>query len=356
MPSLWPTTKAEACTRLREDAYRVQPDQEFTVRLFEPGDAWGVIRCFFEVYGDGYPFDTYYLPQKLIAAHAQGAMRSAVAVTARGDIVGFGSLLHHVAANPRLCETGQASVIPDYRATMAILCIQECLYAMAGSDAPIDVIFGEAVSNHQVMQRVSLLFGFAETGIELGLMPGAAYGRGNAPEERVSTVLTFKILCDTPRNLYLPPVYEAVLGTLLPDLPLTRTVRISTADLPGDAASDFDVRLFEAVGVLRVMARSAGHDFGDRLARELALAAAKGVLVFQVMVNLGEPCSGRVVEILRGQGFFFGGLLPQWFGADGLLMQKLAFRPDCDAIQLQSPKAHELLAFMRRDMEQVGRT
>jgi hypothetical protein len=349
-------TKDEACNRLREDAYRVQPDQEFTVRLFEPGDAWGVIRCFFEVYGDGYPFDAYYLPHLLIAAHEQGDMRSAVAVTARGDIVAFGSLLHHVAANPRLCETGQASVLPDYRATMAILCIQEFLYTMAGNDAPIDAIFGEAVSNHQVMQRVSLLFGFAETGIELGLMPGATYGRGNGPEERVSTVLAFKILGDTPRDLYLPPVYEAVLGELLPDLPLTRTVRVSTADLPRDAASDFDVRLFEAGGVLRVMACSAGRDFGDRLAREIALAAAKGVLVFQVVVNLGEPCSGRVVDILRGRGFFFGGLLPQWFGADGLLMQKLAFRPDCDAIQLQSQKAHELLAFMRRDMAQVGRT
>jgi hypothetical protein len=356
MPAPRPTTKDEACNRLREEAYRVEPDQEFTVRLFEPGDAWGVIRCFFEVYGDGYPFETYYVPQHLVAAHEKGDMLSAVAVTERGDIVAFGSLLRHVAPNPRLCETGQASVIPDYRATMAILCIQECLYTMAGGDAPFDAIFGEAVSNHQVMQRVSLLFEFAETGIELGLMPGATYGRGNAPEERVSTVLTFKILGDAPRDLYLPPVYEAVLGGLLSDLPLTRSVRVATADLPGDAASDLDVRLFQAVGVLRVMARRAGHDFGDCLARELALAASKGVLVIQVMVNLDEPWSGRVVDILRGQGFFFGGLLPQWFGTDGLLMQKLTFRPDCEAIKLQSPKAHELLAFMRRDMEQVGRT
>ena len=304
MPAPRPTTKDEACNRLREEAYRVEPDQEFTVRLFEPGDAWGVIRCFFEVYGDGYPFETYYVPQHLIAAHEQGDMLSAVAVTERGDIVAFGSLLRHVAPNPRLCETGQASVIPDYRATMAILCIQECLYTMAGGDAPFDAIFGEAVSNHQVMQRVSLLFEFAETGIELGLMPGATYGRGDAPEERVSTVLTFKILGDTPRDLYLPPVYEAVLGGLLSDLPLTRSVRVATADLPGDAASDLDVRLFQAVGVLRVMARRAGHDFGDCLARELALAAAKGVLVIQVMVNLDEPWVGPGRGYPAGPGLF----------------------------------------------------
>ena len=356
MPSPWPMTKDEACTRLREETHRVEPDQDFTVRLFQPGDAWGVIRCFYQVYGDGYPFDTYYAPRKLIEAHERGDMRSAVAVTDRGDVVAFGSLLRHVAVNPRLCETGQASVIPDYRATMAILCIQECLYATAGDDAPIDVIYGEAVSNHQVMQRVSILFGFSETGIELGLMPGAAYGGGDAPEDRVSTVLTFKILRDTPRDLYLPPAYEAVLGGLLSDLPLARTLRVSTAEPPANVVSDLDVRLFEAVGVLRVMARSAGRDFGDRLDHEMKTAASRGVLVFQAMVNLGEPHAGKVADMLRERGFFFGGFLPQWFGDDGLLMQKLAFKPDCGALKLQSPKAHELLAFMVRDMEQAGRT
>lgn len=351
----FPTTKDDAVSRLREEAYQVEPGQDFTVRRFEPGDAWGVIRCFFEVYGDGYPFDTYYVPQKLITAHERGDMLSAVAVTERGDIVGFGSLLRNVALNPRLCETGQASVIPAYRATMAILCIQECLYATAGSDAPLDVIFGEAVSNHQVMQRISLLFGFAETGVELGLMPGGAYGRGDAPEERVSTVLTFKILADAPSDLYVPSVYESELGRLVQDLALKRTVAVSTADLPVGVDSDLDVRLFEAVGVIRVMARSAGHDFADRLEREMQTAASKGLLVFQVMVNLGEPHSGRVADMLRERGFFFGGFLPQWFGADGLLMQKLAFKPDFDALKLQSPKAHELLAFIRRDMEVAGR-
>ena len=356
MPSACPSTKDEALSLLRAQAHRVEPGQEFTVRPFEAGDAWGVVRCFFEVYGDGYPFDTYYVPQKLAQAHARGDMRSAVAVTAGGDVVAFGSLLHHVAPNPRLCESGQASVIPAYRSTMAILCVQECLQTLVGGDAPMDAIFGEAVSNHPVMQRISSLFGFVETGIELGLMPGAAYGRGDAPEQRVSAVLTFKILGDGPCDLHAPPVYETVLGGLLSALPLTRTVRLATADLPGETLSDLDVRLFEAAGVARIMARGAGRDFEDRLVRELSLAAAKGVLVFQAMVNLGEPWAGRVVEILRGRGFCFGGLLPLWFGADGLLLQKLAFRPDYDAMTLQSPRANELLACIRRDMEQGVRT
>ncbi|MEF2145287.1 MAG: hypothetical protein V3573_07575 [Desulfovibrionaceae bacterium] len=349
----FPANKDNAVARLREETYRVPPGQDFTVRRFEPGDAWGVIRSFFEVYDDGYPFDTYYVPHKLIAAHERGDMISAVAVTTRGDIVAFGSLLHHAADNPRLYETGQASVIPDYRATMAILCIQECLYTMTGNGEPIDAIFGEAVSNHQVMQRVSLLFDFVETGIELALMPGAPYGRGDAPEERVSTVLTFKVLCDTPRDLYLPQVYEDVLGVLLEPLPLTRRVAVSVADLP-DTDSDVDVRLFEAMGILRLMARTTGRDFGDRLDRELRKSETEGALVFQVFVNLSEPQSGRVVDMLRERGFFFGGFLPLWFGEDGLLMQKLAFTPNFDGLKLQSPQTHELLAFIRRDMEQVG--
>ncbi len=34
------------------------------------------------------------------------------------------------------------------------------------------------------------------------------------------------------------------------------------------------------------------------------------------------------MKILREKGFFLGGVLPQWFDDDGLLMQKVLFTPD----------------------------
>ena len=163
-------------------------------------------------------------------------------------------------------------------------------------------------------------------------------------------MLTFKILGDAPRDLYLPPVYAAVLG----DLP--------AGPAPDEEACTFPRRTCPGrpprISMCACSRRSgccgswpavrAGIS-GTVLPRELALAASKGVVVFQVMVNLGEPCRAGSWRGFGSRAFSSAGSCPQWFGADGLLMQKLAFRPDCDAIKLQSPRAHELLAFLRRE-------
>ncbi|MCB2188801.1 MAG: hypothetical protein KQJ78_20470 [Deltaproteobacteria bacterium] len=355
MPSHLPTTMDEAAQRLREEAFQAEPGQDFTIRGFQPEDAWGVARCFYEVYAEHYPFDTYYVPPKLIEANRQGDMISAVACTERGDIVAFGSLFRNFSQNPRLYETGQASVIPSYRGTLAVLCLQEHLFNEVGAELAIDAIFGEPVCNHRVMQRVSAVFGFVETGIELGLMPGETYRKGDAAGGRVSTLLAFKVLRDSPRELYLPREYETVLGGLLGNLPLTRNAQISTAPFPETGSSDLEVRCFAPMQALRIFACGLGRDFAKRLADELARAASQGVEVLQVMVNLGEPWAGRGVEELRRQGFFFGGLLPQWYGTDGLLMQKLAFAPDFGSLELETPASRELLAFIREDQAGLGR-
>ena len=60
------------------------------------------------------------------------------------------------------------------------------------------------------------------------------------------------------------------------------------------------------------------------------------------------------MDVLRQQGYFFGGVLPRWFDGDGLLMQKLECPPDYDGILLWSDFAKELLEFIRKDRESCG--
>ena len=48
----------------------------------------------------------------------------------------------------------------------------------------------------------------------------------------------------------------------------------------------------------------------------------KGVEIFQVWIRLSRPWCGVMVETLREQGYFLGGILPRRFDEDGLLMQK----------------------------------
>jgi hypothetical protein len=74
-------------------------------------------------------------------------------------------------------------------------------------------------------------------------------------------------------------------------------------------------------------------------------------VVVQVWLKLTWPFIDIVVGALRDRGYFLGGLLPQWFGDDGLLMQKVLGRPNWEGIQLFSDRAMRLWDFVRSDWE-----
>lgn len=314
----------------------------------QPEDAWGIARCFYEVYGEHYPFDTYYIPEKLIEANRLGDMIGVVARTPARDIVGFGSFFRNFAHNPRLYETGQATVIPEYRATFAAWCIQDYLFDTIAATVDIDAIFGEPVCNHLVMQQISSISGFVDTGIELGLMPGETYHKGDASSGRISTVLSFKVLRDKPCEVYLPVEYEAALRSIISKISLLRDARVSSASIPKGVASRIVTRYFEQAQVLRISLCELGQDLEERLAEEES--RERKIAVCQVFLNLGEPWSGRAVAHLRNQGFFFGGFLPQWFETDGLLMQKLPSLPDFTSVNLLLEDTRKLFEFIKDDI------
>lgn len=354
MKSAFPQNKREAVRRLEEEHYQMEPDQNFDIYRMEPEDAWGVARCFYEVYGGHYPFDNYYVPEKLIAANSSGDMIGVVCRTVSGDIIGFSSLFRNFAYNSRLYETGQATVVPSYRATLAVMCMQDYLFDTIAAGMDVDVIFGEPVCNHLTMQKIASLSGFIDTGIELGLMPGETYHKGDASCGRVSTVLSFNVLRDRPHKVYFPIEYEAALRSTVAKMPLSRDVAVSSAPVPPGIVSTLEARYFDDSQVLRLFLVTLGEDFEARLADMEEQAGIRGIAVFQVFVNLGEPWSGRAVSNLRKKGFFFGGFLPQWFGTDGLLMQKHSAPPEFDSVNLLTDDSRKLFDVIKDDIRNIS--
>ena len=58
------------------------------------------------------------------------------------------------------------------------------------------------------------------------------------------------------------------------------------------------------------------------------------------------------MEELRKQGFFFGGVLPRWFGSDGLLMQVvLGGEPNFAGAKLYTQTARTLRQYCQADWE-----
>jgi hypothetical protein len=119
--------------------------------------------------------------------------------------------------------------------------------------------------------------------------------------------------------------------------------------------SQISHEVFDFAQVARIAVRKTGRDFSEKMGALEKRLAAEGVIVFQVWLNLADPGNGRAVEMLRRSGYFIGGVLPHWFGSDGLLMQKILKAPDWDGIRLHSERARRILEKVQADWETVGK-
>lgn len=342
----------EALRQLRETPWTA-PDgsEKYTVGYFEPAAAAGIARLSYTVYGEGYPVDTYYIPEQLIEENARGAIRSVVARTASGDVVAHGALYRSSPPNPNLYEYGLAMTLQSYRASMVFARVTQAAMKLVGTDN-IDGIFSEGVCNHIITQKFSALLKGVETALEPALMPADTYTTERSSEGRVACVMSFRVERDQRRVIFLPQPYLSELEFMMSGLDLDRELRVSEDALPA-VASVIDVRRFASAGVARCTLTTPGHDLATRLVELENEFVQNDYALIQVFVNLGQAHSGAVVDELRRRGYSLGGFLPTWFGDDGLLMQKHLVSPDFESIKLYSDRARALLEIVRSDWQRA---
>jgi hypothetical protein len=79
------------------------------------------------------------------------------------------------------------------------------------------------------------------------------------------------------------------------------------------------VERFEAPSIRRIHLSHVGGDGVDVLDGELEDDSFE---VNQVFISLASPGAGLICSGLRRRGFYFGAVLPGWFGVDAMMMQK----------------------------------
>ncbi len=213
----------------------------------------------------------------------------------------------------------------------------------------LPVIFTEAVCNHTVFQRLSHDHGHQATGLELECMPATAYSRERAGSRNVSLLLTFDVRNDRSHAVYLPEAHGDVISDLYGRLGLDR--RIGKGNDP-TGLTDFNAFLLPQANFARITVQTAGMDFQDVVAKAESNAGPGGLV--QMYMNLGDRATPRAISQLREHGYLFGGLLPLWFGTDGLIMQKLPQPPAWAEVSLHDPAAKALAAYIRQDHERLG--
>jgi hypothetical protein len=327
--------------------------ESLTVGVFRPEDARGVAELFTGTYGDGYPAKIVYNPDQLIAAFERRDNIPIVVRTEGGRIVGY-SAFFRPAPDRGVYEKGNGAVAADFRNAGIMKMIFEHVREVLPDFLEMTVFFGEPVCNHVFIQKAALsVLPFVETALEVDLMPADAYEKEQSATGRVSTLLMFITRTPRPHTVYAPERYADHFRFLYEGLDDRRTIAASRAAFPPFSKTRLATVVFDAAQVARVTVHEAGNNLKEIFQEEEKKLAEKDIKVIQIFINLSQPWSGKVVGILNGQGCFWGGILPQWFGEDGLLMQKVISPPNWAGIHLASDRARRIVERVQADWQSV---
>jgi len=331
-------------------------NDEFQVVPVDSSNAKDVGFVFRSVYGDDFPVKDVYESDTLLREITAGRVTAFLAFDRQDQPAGYVSLFKS-APNPRLWEAGNMVVHPAYKLTKLSSILSKLYFSPETlKHADCDGIFGEAVCHHYASQVGSVKSGMRDCAIELDQMSGDSFKEHQEmATRRVSCVFNCLEISEPDKAVYVPAEYYEVVRNLAQTLK-PRTFLLADAPLPSAGATITQDTYFAAARTWKVAIWEIGADWQTFLDELLTEAATRQVISLQIALNTASPTLGAAVGIMRERGFFLGGLLPRWFGGDGLLMQKvLGAKPDFDRMKLYSKPAKELLAFIRADREAVVR-
>ncbi|MGD9817118.1 MAG: hypothetical protein AB7V04_00305 [Desulfomonilaceae bacterium] len=323
-------------------------DKKFEVRILRPEDADGVISLFRSVHGEDYPIKLFYDRDRLVEANEQGDYRSVIARTTAGKIIGIHNLFRS-APSSDVYEWGVGLVDKGWRGEGVSSKIQKFINEKLVPKLDAHTIFGEPVTNHVLMQKAGEDYGFTVTALEVGLMPGEAYSGEGVTTSRVSACLFFKLKRVISQKIYLPAPYQDILRTIYEGFSDGREFYESTARIPLEIHTESKMDIFDFAQVARIALYEIGIDFEQKIMELESEALKQGCVVIQAWIKLTCPWIAEAVRVLREKGFFFGGILPQWFDDDGFFMQKIMFEPDFESMRLYSYKTRMIWDYVRAD-------
>ncbi len=329
----------------------ISGDERITIDTFQPGDAAGVGDLFRKVYGEDYPVKLVYDPEGLVRAFEKHENVPAVARSSKGTIVGYVSIFRSAPVET-VYEGGQGLVLVDYRKHGIARAMNRYFSEVLAPAYGADAVFGEAVCNQVYMQRAWATEGAIETALEVDLMPAEAYAREGAAG-RVATLHMTRMYRPMEHTVYAPRRYEEAMRFIYDGFTSGARVAKATDESAGGKPTSVESSHFEFAHVARMTVRQAGQDFPAVFEEYERDALEKGMVVIQVWLKLSWPFVAGLTDWLGGRGYFFGGILPRWFGEDGLLMQKITVHPNWEGIMLYSDRAHRILTAVREDWQRV---
>lgn len=336
MPALRPATSLE--------------DGGYQISGFQLSDAADIPGAFETVYGRDYLNPMVYDPAGFAAVVASDRQISFIARDAEGDFAGHLALVFS-APNPRLVEVAQGIVLPAHRKSGIFGRLLSRAVDFAREELACQAVYGTALTNHAVSQRVLAQVGFRDVGLEVDYVPERMLRREGAEGPAATLVQYLDFGRGEQALCHLPAVYASWFGELLDAAGIAGERRRGSAKHLDRQVSVSEVTDMPRFDMARLLVRRAGFDFWQLVGAFEASAEAAGRRSAQVLVDLGEPEGAAAVEQLRGWGYACGGLLPGFVegGRHLAIMYRSFAEPYFSGVRLHAAPAERLLAAVVAD-------
>ncbi|MGC4005140.1 MAG: hypothetical protein QM811_19305 [Pirellulales bacterium] len=316
------TALVGVAARLANDAHDFESRQtapsteQYRLRPFEARDALEVSRCIYEAYGHSYPNPDLFYPDRIIALNQAGRLRSLVAETVEGAIVG-----HYALERPELgptAEAGQAVIHHAHRGRGLMQLMRKAVED-EGRRLGLLGIWSQPTARHPFSQKMNIAFGSVPCGLSLGTTPATTILRGGVesqnPETRHSCFLYWHPFdVEAPLQASVP----AALAPLIAELYATRKrgVTIDTALVRPNS-----VERIRTVHTIFERNRNVGRIWVERIDAETlpvmrealrVLSENAGAEAIYVDLPIDDPSCAFVATELLTDGLVPGGIGPRF--------------------------------------------
>ena len=318
-------------------------DVEYTLSNVRPRDAEDIAKLIYRTYGYTYAKEDLYYPERIERALEQGEKFGVVARSNLGRAVGYFAVLQ--SSDSDIGEVGEAVVDVNHRRRGLMKRMLRSLIDQA-NERQLSGVYGEAVTVHDISQRVNHHFGMMSTALLLGLFPPERFrGLSDERTQPITIVIDFRPLVPYETvTAYLPGAYEDLLRQIydalnVDDLNVLPTSAATSRDqLP--PTTKMDTRIRYRYNHVVFVVEEPGRDLGGQVEQALVDLEDEDMAVACVDLPVDDPSTPAATDLLREKGFVFAGLMPRFHqGHDYLRLQYPLVELDPEAIKVYSDLA-----------------
>jgi anti-sigma regulatory factor (Ser/Thr protein kinase)/N-acetylglutamate synthase-like GNAT family acetyltransferase len=321
-------------------------DVEYSLEAVQPTDAEDIAKLIYRTYGYTYAKEDLYYPERIERAIEQNEKFGVIVRSNSGRAVGYFAVLR--SEDSDIGEVGEAVVDVNHRRRGLMKRMLRSLIDQA-NERGLSGVFGEAVTVHDISQRVNHHFGMESTALLLGLFPPERFrGMFDERTQAITIVIDFRPLIpyDTV-TAYLPDPYEDLLRRIYDALEVDALqVPPASEATPRDqlpSTTKMDTRIRYTYNHVVFVVETAGRDLGEQVHQALDDLEDEDMSVACVDLRLDDPATPAATDVLREAGFVFAGLMPRFHRSrDYLRLQKPLVDLDADGIDVYSELAAAL--------------